>query len=140
MEQTGRIVHIDFGFMLSNSPGMINFEKAAFKLSREMVEVLGGQQTELYRDFERWAIEGYMEARAHARQILMVVEIAFVGQPDLACFSGRNVLEDLEDRFKPNLSKTQAAAHFKGLIAEAYDSWFTRQYDKFQRLSNGILE
>lgn len=140
VEQTGRIVHIDFGFMLSNSPGMINFEKAAFKLSREMVDVMGGQQSELYKDFERWAIDGYMEARAHRRQIMMVVEIAMAGQPDLPCFSGRNILEELEDRFKPEMSRSQAAVHFKGLIAEAFDNWFTRQYDKFQRLSNGILE
>ena len=34
------VVHIDFGFLLSNSPGQnINFESAPFKLTREWVEV-----------------------------------------------------------------------------------------------------
>ena len=31
---TGGVVHIDFGFLLSNSPGGINFESAPFKLTR----------------------------------------------------------------------------------------------------------
>jgi len=140
VEQTGRIVHIDFGFMLTNSPGMINFEKAAFKLSREMVDVMGGQQSKLYKDFVGWSVAGFLEARAHARQILMLVEITLAGQPDLPCFEGRNVLEDLQDRFKLNMSRAQAAEQFRGLVAEAFDNWFTRQYDKFQRLTNGILE
>ena len=36
-------VHIDFGFLLSNSPGKnIGFESAPFKLTREWVDVMGG--------------------------------------------------------------------------------------------------
>ena len=40
LDDAGRIVHIDFGFMLSNSPGGVNFETAPFKLTRELLEVL----------------------------------------------------------------------------------------------------
>lgn len=40
--------------MLTNSPGMINFEKAAFKLTREMVDVMGGEGSELFADFKKW--------------------------------------------------------------------------------------
>ena len=40
LDDAGRIVHIDFGFMLSNSPGGVNFEAAPFKLTRELLEVL----------------------------------------------------------------------------------------------------
>ena len=39
MDEEGHIIHIDFGFMLSNSPGGVNFESAPFKLSRELLEV-----------------------------------------------------------------------------------------------------
>jgi phosphatidylinositol 4-kinase len=37
----GRLLHIDYGFMLSNAPGGLHFELAPWKLSREMLEVLG---------------------------------------------------------------------------------------------------
>jgi len=36
----GHMVHIDFGFMLSNSPGDIAFEQAPFKLTSELVQEL----------------------------------------------------------------------------------------------------
>lgn len=43
MDEEGHIIHIDFGFMLSNSPGGVNFESAPFKLTRELLEVKLGQ-------------------------------------------------------------------------------------------------
>lgn len=38
LDEEGHIIHIDFGFMLSNSPGGVNFESAPFKLTRELLE------------------------------------------------------------------------------------------------------
>lgn len=40
LDEDGHIIHIDFGFMLSNSPGGVNFESAPFKLTRELLEVI----------------------------------------------------------------------------------------------------
>lgn len=36
----GRIIHIDFGFMLSNTPGGMSFERAPFKLTAEYMAIL----------------------------------------------------------------------------------------------------
>ena len=47
----GHIIHIDFGFILSNSPGNANFESAPFKLTNEFVQVLGGPDAPLFRRF-----------------------------------------------------------------------------------------
>ena len=41
LDNKGHVIHIDFGFMLSNCPGNIAFE-AAFKMTREYVDVMGG--------------------------------------------------------------------------------------------------
>ena len=40
LDDAGHVVHIDFGFMLSNSPGGVNFESAPFKLTRELLELM----------------------------------------------------------------------------------------------------
>lgn len=40
LDDAGHVVHIDFGFMLSNSPGSMNFETVPFKLTRELLEVM----------------------------------------------------------------------------------------------------
>ncbi len=40
LDAEGHIIHIDFGFILSNSPGKnIGFETSPFKLTHEFVEV-----------------------------------------------------------------------------------------------------
>ena len=36
------MIHVDFGFMLSNSPGNINGEASSFKMTMEYVELIGG--------------------------------------------------------------------------------------------------
>ncbi len=40
IDRDGHLIHIDFGFILSNTPGNIGFEAAPFKLPPEYVEVL----------------------------------------------------------------------------------------------------
>jgi phosphatidylinositol kinase/protein kinase (PI-3 family) len=43
-------MHIDFGFLLSNAPGKgIKIEQAPFKLTGEMVEVLGGIKSKKFK-------------------------------------------------------------------------------------------
>lgn len=56
LDDVGHVVHIDFGFMLSNSPGGVNFESAPFKLTRELLEVMDsnseGKASELFDYFK----------------------------------------------------------------------------------------
>lgn len=58
MDDTGRLVHIDYGFLLSNSPGGVNFESAPFKLTRELLEVMDsdseGHPSEMFDYFKVW--------------------------------------------------------------------------------------
>jgi phosphatidylinositol 4-kinase B len=63
-------VHIDFGFMLSNSPGNLGFEAAPFKLPLEYVDVLGGEGSESFREFKRLFREGFEAARKHCDSIV----------------------------------------------------------------------
>lgn len=49
VDNEGHIVHIDYGFFLSNAPGKgIKFEKAPFKLTQEFLEVLGGTESKKF--------------------------------------------------------------------------------------------
>ena len=52
IDADGHIVHIDFGFLLSNSPGgNINFESAPFKLTSEYVQLMGGARSPTFARF-----------------------------------------------------------------------------------------
>lgn len=64
------IIHIDFGFMLSNSPGNVGLEASPFKFPLEYVEVLGGLESEAYQDFKSLFREGFEAARKHCDSIV----------------------------------------------------------------------
>ena len=52
----GHILHIDFGFLLSNQPGKgLKFEKVPFKLTREFIDVLG----EKFPEFRKIMSDGF---------------------------------------------------------------------------------
>ncbi|CAN0465814.1 unnamed protein product, partial [Ectocarpus sp. 8 AP-2014] len=52
LDARGRVIHIDFGFMLANSPGgNFNFESAPFKLTAEFVDLMGGPSSACFKGF-----------------------------------------------------------------------------------------
>ena len=45
------MIHVDFGFLLSNSPGNIKGEAGSFKMTAEYVELIGGQNSRAFAKF-----------------------------------------------------------------------------------------
>jgi len=61
IDSEGHIVHIDYGFLLSNAPGRgLKFEQAPFKLTQEFINVLGGVRGRYYRLFRDLVKLGFM--------------------------------------------------------------------------------
>jgi hypothetical protein len=63
IDNEGHIIHIDFGFMLSNSPGSVGFEAAPFKLTQEYVDVLGGVGSPGFKDYTRLCKKAFQGKR-----------------------------------------------------------------------------
>ena len=56
---SGRLLHIDFGFILEISPGGdLAFERAPFKLTAEMANLLGREQGFLFKTFTNKCVRG----------------------------------------------------------------------------------
>ncbi|KAI9222005.1 kinase-like domain-containing protein [Blastocladiella britannica] len=83
---TGRMVHIDFGFMLSNSPGAVSFESAPFKLAHEYVELLDGFGSARFRDWRNRMVHGFLALRRDHERLVGLVEMMERNSP-LDCFS-----------------------------------------------------
>ena len=142
LDSEGHLIHIDFGFMLSNSPGGINFETAPFKLTRELLEVMdsdaAGTPSELFDYFKVLVIQGFMACRKHSERIVKLIEIMHTS--DFPCFkSGPRAIRNLEKRFHLAKTEEQCVQLVLDLIEESLDAWRTRQYDYYQRVTNGIL-
>jgi phosphatidylinositol kinase/protein kinase (PI-3 family) len=86
VDSEGHLVHIDFGFLLGISPGgNLGFETASFKLTAEMIDVMGGQQdAEPFLYFTELVARGFLIAREHSD----VIEGIVGGMADsgLPCF------------------------------------------------------
>ena len=142
LHASGAVVHIDFGFLLSNSPGKnLGFETAPFKLTAEMVELMGGAGSPWFRYFSMLVVRGFQEARKHRDKILLIARATYRGtRGGLPCFrAGEATIDQLAERFKPEMSHQQYARFAAELIDASIDHWRTNFYDCYQRCCLGIL-
>eukprot|EP01111_Echinosteliopsis_oligospora_P015887 TRINITY_DN6432_c0_g1_i1.p1 TRINITY_DN6432_c0_g1~~TRINITY_DN6432_c0_g1_i1.p1 ORF type:complete len:1062 (-),score=298.21 TRINITY_DN6432_c0_g1_i1:53-3238(-) len=140
IDTEGHLIHIDFGFMLSATPGNIRFEAAPFKLTSEMVAVIGGENSDMFRYFRNLLLAGLLEVRKHAADLLVLIEIN-VPFSKMACFvkGGPYVINGIRDRLALDKSEDQCEAFVDKLIKDSRSSWTTSQYDSYQYYTNGIL-
>lgn len=137
VDEEGHILHIDFGFILNIAPGGITFENAPFKLTTEMVNVMGGNANEQsFKWFSELCIKAYLASRPYADQIIQMV--ALMLGSELPCFKGQKTIKDLHDRFQLDKTEREAAEHMQKSIAFSYMNRRTVLYDSFQKLTNGI--
>jgi len=79
IDKDGHIIHIDFGFMLSNAPGKgINFEKAPFKLTSEYIEILRDKKGSIEK-FKTYLQKGFTAIQQHADKIIILIEMMSLG-------------------------------------------------------------
>ena len=121
IDPEGHIVHIDYGFLLSNAPGKgLKFEQAPFKLTTECINVLGGVRGKYYRLYRDLVKLGFMALQEHADKIIMLVEMMMLGQKDLACFQdGEDTVIALKERLFPThkmMTETEAKKYTENLI------------------------
>jgi len=135
----GRIIHIDFGFFLSNSPKNLGFESSPFKLTEEFIEVMGGVDSDMYNYFKILMLRGFLASRKNMEKVLQIVEIMRTGS-HLPCFSqGMSTVHAMRERFHLNLTEEQLSSLVDKLINDSVQSLTTKLYDSFQYFTNGIL-
>lgn len=142
LDTQGHLVHIDFGFMLGIAPGGTwSLETAPFKLTKEMMSVLGGVESPLFGEFVQLFVRGLLAAQRNADKIITLVEI-MMRNSTFPCFQGRDVQKDLQklrDRFLLYMSTEQVVKTAIKFINSSYKNKWTKRYDQFQKFTNGIL-
>ena len=138
----GHIIHIDFGFLLAIAPGgLFSLETAPFKLTEEMVDVLGGIESPLFGEFTKAFTAGFLALRANCEDIVNNLQILAINAP-FPCFVGKDssaIIDKLRSRFRCELSVKDVVQHCLDLIVGSYGHLGTRQYDSYQYYTNGIF-
>lgn len=136
IDDAGHILHIDFGFCFDIAPGGIKFERAPFKLTAEMVRVMGGSpEHQAFKWFEELCVKAFLASRQHTEKLSQIVLLMM--DSGLPCFKPESV-RHFKERFVLEKSDRDAAEFMRGLIKRSYSSYSTGIYDQFQLLTNGI--
>lgn len=127
IDNMGHIIHIDFGFMLSNSPGSMGFEAAPFKLTQDYVDVLGGIGSPPFEEFKTLCKKAFQALRKDAERLIMLVEL-MSKQSSMPCFAAgaASVTNSLRARLMLHLSKEEAESFVEELVAKSVGSYYTR--------------
>ncbi|RUP48544.1 hypothetical protein BC936DRAFT_144422, partial [Jimgerdemannia flammicorona] len=136
LDDDGHIVHIDFGFILDIAPGGGYFEVSPFKLTTEMVQVMGGSQAvQQYKWFCELVIKAFLASRPYADQITQIVSLMLGSE--LPCFRPET-LKRLRARFQLEKTERAAADFMIDRIKDSFENQRTVIYDYFQKITNGI--
>ncbi|KAH3682235.1 hypothetical protein WICPIJ_006793 [Wickerhamomyces pijperi] len=139
LDNEGHLIHIDFGFLLSNSPGSVGFEAAPFKLPFEYVELLGGLEGDPFLRFKQLTKDAFRELRKHEDSLVNMVEL-MQRDSTLPCFkAGAQTSVQFRQRFQSHLNDQECDDFVENvLIAKSIGSLYTRLYDQFQLMTQGI--
>ena len=136
IDDAGHIIHIDFGFCFDIAPGGIKFERAPFKLTQEMLAVMGGSTDhQSFKWFEELCVKAFLASRQHCEKLCQMVWLMM--DSGLPCFKPESV-KHFRERFVLERSEREAADFMRDLIKKSYSSYSTGIYDQFQLLTNGI--
>ena len=136
IDDAGHILHIDFGFCFDIAPGGVKFERAPFKLTSEMVAVMGGSTTsQSYKWFEELCIKAFLASRQHTKKLCDIVSL-MLGS-GLPCFKPDTTVR-LRERFVLEKSEREAGEFMRDLIKKSHGHYSTKVYDGFQLITNGI--
>lgn len=145
LDRSGHLMHIDFGFVLGDTPRMgkvpIFSERAPFKLSTEFWDVLGGwnfNRGGLGVRFCKMFAEAFACAANHSEEIASLVEgimLTLTDSPSAAKSSGNSVRARLRMRGPPESPEQQM--FIMELINTALRSWGTSTYDWLHKNIHG---
>ncbi|KAG8348223.1 phosphatidylinositol 3-kinase [Trypanosoma vivax] len=126
----GRLLHIDFGYILGNDPKPF---PPPMKIIKEMVEALGGPQSDGYMEFKSYCCSSYNIIRERAPLILSMLLLMVDASIPQISGDGRvdprvNLLK-MQERLRLDLSNAEAAQYIQNVIADSVGSIFTNLWD-----------
>ena len=144
IDNKGHLIHIDFGFLLSNAPGKgLRFETAPFKLNKDMVDCMGGVKGKYFEEFKKLFRKGFAAINRHRNKIIILVEMMWCGHgKNLDCFEkGQEAINELKTRLNPRDKMTPKDMNTLAdeLIDQSVENWRTKMYDIFQYHSQNIF-
>lgn len=119
--KTGELFHIDFGYILGRDPKPF---PPPMKLSKEMVEGMGGTTSECYQQFRKQCFTAFLHLRRYANLFLNLFSLMVdASVPDIALEPDKTVRK-VQDKFRLDLTDEEAVQYLQALIDESVSAVF----------------
>ncbi|KAJ1567431.1 Phosphatidylinositol (PI) 3-kinase, partial [Cladochytrium tenue] len=128
----GSMFHVDFGFILGRDPKPF---PPPMKLSKEMVDVMGGTASPLFQKFKAYCFVAYNNLRKSASLILNLFALMVSANvPDIALEPDKAVLK-VQEKFRLDLSEEEAMQFFQQLISESIGAVFPQVMERIHQVA-----
>jgi len=115
----GRMCHIDFGYIFGDDPKKKFVNPPPFRITKSMVDAMGGQKAEQFQEFCRISMEAYKELRRNAALIMSLLRLMKDAGIEALTVNPEAKFQTVEDRFRLDLNDEEAEQFFMGLILES---------------------
>ncbi|XP_034102429.1 phosphatidylinositol 3-kinase catalytic subunit type 3 [Drosophila albomicans] len=113
LTSNGKLFHIDFGFILGRDPKPM---PPPMKLSKEMVEAMGGVSSDHHHEFRKQCYTAYLHLRRHANVMLNLFSLMVDATvPDIALEPDKAV-KKVEENLQLGLTDEEAVQHLQSLL------------------------
>uniref|UniRef100_A0A8C9DUB7 Phosphatidylinositol 3-kinase catalytic subunit type 3 n=1 Tax=Prolemur simus TaxID=1328070 RepID=A0A8C9DUB7_PROSS len=130
LTKTGKLFHIDFGYILGRDPKPL---PPPMKLNKEMVEGMGGTQSEQYQEFRKQCYTAFLHLRRYSNLILNLFSLMVDANiPDIALEPDKTV-KKVQDKFRLDLSDEEAVHYMQSLIDESVHALFAAVVEQIHK-------
>ncbi|EEB05119.1 phosphatidylinositol 3-kinase Pik3 [Schizosaccharomyces japonicus yFS275] len=128
----GHFFHADFGYILGRDPKLFS---PAMKLSKEMVEGMGGYNSPFYQKFKSYCYTTFTALRKSANLILNLFSLMVDANiPDIKIDRDKVVFK-VKERFCLEISESEAIKYFEQLINDSVSALFPQIIDRMHNLA-----
>ncbi|EHA99126.1 Phosphatidylinositol 3-kinase catalytic subunit type 3 [Heterocephalus glaber] len=137
LTKTGKLFHIDFGYILGRDPKPL---PPPMKLNKEMVEGMGGTQSEQYQEFRKQCYTAFLHLRRYSNLILNLFSLMVDANiPDIALEPDKTV-KKVQDKFRLDLSDEEAVHYMQSLIDESVNALFAAVVEQIHKFAQAEWE
>lgn len=129
---SGKLFHIDFGYILGRDPKPL---PPPMKLSKEMVEAMGGVGSEHYHEFKKQCYTAFLHLRRHANLLLNLFSLMVdASVPDIALEPDKAV-KKVQDKLRLDLSDEEAVHYVQNLLDLSVTAVMAALVEKFHQFA-----
>ncbi|PRD28631.1 UNVERIFIED_CONTAM: pik3c3 [Trichonephila clavipes] len=128
----GKIFHIDFGYILGRDPKPM---PPQMKLSKEMVDAMGGIHSDNYNMFRQYAVTAFLILRRHGNLFLNLFSLMVdASVPDIALEPDKTV-KKVQDKFRFDLSEEECTNMIHTIIEESASAVMPAVVEQIHRIA-----